>query len=480
MKNRLLLMLAMAALCLPAFRARAADPAAEWQQIPLPPEAAAPPAAAPATAATELKDLIARISASLKEGKNRTEADQADHLKEFDALLAKHKGETNDDVANIAFMKATLYLQIFQQTDKGAEMLKQLQHDFPDSKQAKNVDSMLANIKKGEEARKIQDSLAVQSAFPDFDVKDLDGKPMSVAAYKGKVVMLDFWATWCGPCVGEVPNVVKTYQKYHDKGFEIIGVSLDHQGDKDKLIAFTKDHNMPWRQYFDGGFWTNQLAVKYGIQSIPATFLLDTEGKIIAKNVRGEALEPAVAKALGVKYEAAAPAGPQGALLQNAPGPVLPRPLQPAAERPEVVLLENSIFPDFDVKDLDGKPMSVAAYKGKVVMLDFWATWCGPCVGEVPNVAAVYQKYHAQGFEIIGVSLDRQGDKDKLISFTKEHNMPWRQYFDGKYWQNDLAVKYGIHSIPATFLLDSSGKIIAKNVRGAALEPAVKKALGVN
>ncbi|MGA2541583.1 MAG: TlpA disulfide reductase family protein [Verrucomicrobiota bacterium] len=279
MKNRLLTMLAVAALFLPSFRARAAEPSAT---------------------ALELSNLVFRISASLKDGQNRTEADQADHLKEFDALLAKHKGETNDDVANIAFMKATLYLQVFQQMDKGSEMLKQLQRDFPASKQAKNVDTMLANIKKGEESRKIQDALAVQSAFPDFDVKDLDGKPMSVAAYKGKVVMIDFWATWCGPCVGEVPNVAAVYQKYHDKGFEIIGVSLDRDGDKDKLISFTKDHNMPWRQYFDGKFWQNDLAVKYGIQSIPATFLLDTSGKIIAKNVRGEALEPAVKKALGV------------------------------------------------------------------------------------------------------------------------------------------------------------------------------------
>jgi len=87
---------------------------------------------------------------------------------------------------------------------------------------------------------------------------------------------------------------------------------------------------------------------------------------------------------------------------------------------------------------------------------------------------------HEKGFEIIGVSLDREGDKDKMISFTKEHNMPWPQFYDGKYWQNELSVKYGIRSIPATFLLDGSGKIIAKNVRGEALEPAVKKALGVN
>ena len=100
----------------------------------------------------------------------------------------------------------------------------------------------------------------------------------------------------------EVPNVVKAYQKYHDKGFEIIGVSLDQAGDKDKVTAYMKDNGMAWRQYYDGQYWTNKLAVKYGIQSIPAAYLLDRTGKIVAKGeaIRGEGLEPAIVKALGL------------------------------------------------------------------------------------------------------------------------------------------------------------------------------------
>jgi thiol-disulfide isomerase/thioredoxin len=251
-------------------------------------------------ALAELEDLEARVDASLRKGQ-RTEAEQSGHLKELDDLLAKYKGQANEDVAQIAFLRGSLYLAI-NQSDKGVEALQQIQRDFPDSKQAKLADQRLTGIKMGEAARKIQDALSVDSTFPDFEVKDLDGQPLSIAGYKGKVVMVDFWATWCGPCVGEVPNVAKVYEKYHDRGFEIIGVSLDQDGAKDKLMSFTREHNMPWRQYFDGRNWNNDLAVKYGIRSIPAAYLLDGSGKIIAKggDIRGEGLEPAVKKALGI------------------------------------------------------------------------------------------------------------------------------------------------------------------------------------
>jgi thiol-disulfide isomerase/thioredoxin len=110
------------------------------------------------------------------------------------------------------------------------------------------------------------------------------------------VVLLDFWATWCGPCVHELPNVIATYQKHHEKGFDIIGISLDE--DEKKLQTFREEKKMTWQQFFDGKGWSNKLAVKYGVQSIPATFLLDVEGKIIGSDLRGEDLEQAVEKAL--------------------------------------------------------------------------------------------------------------------------------------------------------------------------------------
>jgi peroxiredoxin len=141
-----------------------------------------------------------------------------------------------------------------------------------------------------------ESNLAVGKPFPAFAEQDLDGKPLSLANYKGKIVLVDFWATWCGPCVNELPNVIAAYEKFHGKGFEIVGISLDQQ--RDKLTEFIKENKVTWAQYFDGQGWQNKLAQQYGINSIPATFLVDGDGKIIAKNLRGEALSAKLATLL--------------------------------------------------------------------------------------------------------------------------------------------------------------------------------------
>jgi peroxiredoxin len=255
----------------------------------------ASPAAEKGNATADLKAVVSQIQAKLKEGKN-TEADLSEQIKQFDVLLERHKGEKTDDVAQILFMKATLYVQVLDQTDKGVAMLQQLKTDFPETRQGQQVDRMIASIQQQEEGKKIQRALAPGAAFPEFTEKELDGKPLSIGGYKGKVVLVDFWATWCGPCIAELPNVLSAYKKHHANGFEIIGISLD--SDEKTLRDFIQKHNMPWPQFFDGKGWGNKLAKQYGVNSIPATYLLDAEGKIIAKGLRGPALEQAVAKAL--------------------------------------------------------------------------------------------------------------------------------------------------------------------------------------
>ncbi|MBS0196027.1 MAG: TlpA family protein disulfide reductase [Planctomycetes bacterium] len=136
-----------------------------------------------------------------------------------------------------------------------------------------------------------------------FAAKTMDGKSISFPGdYKGKVVLLDFWATWCGPCMREVPTVVAAYEKYHEKGLEILGVSLDQKNAEEKIKTVTGEKKMTWPQIYDGGYWKAEIAVKYNIESIPATFLVDGDsGNVLAVGPRGEDLAKEIEKALASK-----------------------------------------------------------------------------------------------------------------------------------------------------------------------------------
>lgn len=125
----------------------------------------------------------------------------------------------------------------------------------------------------------------------DFQVKDLNGQPLSLEQYRGKVVLLDFWATWCPPCIAEMPNVKATYAKYKNRNFEIIGISLDRG--KAPLENYIEKEGIRWPQYYDS---TRQVSNMYQVRAIPSTFLIDGDGVIRKTNLRGSALESAVAQ----------------------------------------------------------------------------------------------------------------------------------------------------------------------------------------
>lgn len=135
---------------------------------------------------------------------------------------------------------------------------------------------------------------AIGVAAPDFTMNDTEGKPVQLSSFKGKIVLVDFWASWCRPCRQENPNVVRLYQQYHPKGFEILGVSLDRS--KDDWLKAIKDDNLTWTHVSDLQYWQNAAARLYGVNSIPQSFLLDKDGKIIGKGLRGEDLAKKLAE----------------------------------------------------------------------------------------------------------------------------------------------------------------------------------------
>jgi peroxiredoxin len=156
----------------------------------------------------------------------------------------------------------------------------------------KRLDSAIEYSYYGKKIKKVLESAektAIGQSAPDFVMNDSKGKSISLSSFKGKYLLVDFWASWCGPCRQENPAVVKAYHRFHSKGLEILGVSLDQE--KDSWLGAIKKDQLNWTQVSDLKGWENIASKEYGVQAIPMNFLLDQEGRIIGKDLRGKDLE---------------------------------------------------------------------------------------------------------------------------------------------------------------------------------------------
>jgi peroxiredoxin len=176
-------------------------------------------------------------------------------------------------------------------------MLLQFSNIFPEIKEnlATIYETLAPSAKKGPFAEFIDKTIAssafgqIGTALPDFTQNDVNGKPFTLSSLKGKYVLVDFWASWCGPCRAENPNIVKAFNKFKSKKFTVLGVSLDQ--DKPKWLEAIKKDGLAWSHVSDLKYWNNAVAAQFGIQSIPASFLIDPAGKIIARDLRGADLD---------------------------------------------------------------------------------------------------------------------------------------------------------------------------------------------
>lgn len=198
---------------------------------------------------------------------------------EVAAMITKNSGMYASLIA-VQSLEPDMYGDVYRKLDEG--LIKK----YPNDKNVKNFHDFVGRTL----------ALSVGQVAPEIELADPDGKPIKLSAFRGKVVLIDFWASWCGPCRKEMPNVVKAYAKYKSKGFEIFGVSLDKE--KANWVEAIKADGITWPQVSDLQQWSSSVVNLYAIQGIPYTVLLDKEGKIIAKNLRGDELDKKLAEIL--------------------------------------------------------------------------------------------------------------------------------------------------------------------------------------
>jgi peroxiredoxin len=210
-------------------------------------------------------------------------------LMEFQLLLVTVEwGQTNQQ-ARLGAVEKSLLSEPSLAGDQHFQIMWMIALHSPPSE----ARTMFADISQNASSEKLKDAASQELAKLDqlgkpitLQFTAVDGRKVDLAKLKGKVVLVDFWATWCPPCVAEVPDVKETYARFHNQGFDIIGISLDKE--KDKLTQFVAEHKIPWPQYFDGLYWQNIYARQFGIDSIPAMWLIDKKGDLRVVDARSD------------------------------------------------------------------------------------------------------------------------------------------------------------------------------------------------
>ncbi len=320
---------------------------------------------------------------------------------------------------------------------------------------------------------------------PPLKFKALDGREVDLVQLRGKVVLLDFWATWCPPCIEEIPHVREAYERYNKDGLEIVGISFD--ADRQRLEDMVKREGLKWPQYFDGGGRDAAPGKDFGILHWPSMWLLDRNGvvRFISAGAGMDRKITALLKETGNPVNAARNVFEKKAALDRSgdepvaatpgkPAPPPGGPISPPGAPQDAIYLQwlGKPFPALQFTAIDGRQVDTDKLRGRVLLIDFWATWCPPCMAEIPHVKAAYERFNKQGFEVIGVSADEtRADLERVV---KAKDMPWPQLFEGRTGAAPNLRRYGVQHFPTMWLVDRQG--IIRDVTGAvALEDKVAR-----
>ena len=291
--------------------------------------------------------------------------------------------------------------------------------------------------------------------YIDFVARTVEGEKVMVSSfYRGKVAVIDLWASWCGPCRLHSRDLIPLYEKYKDKGFTVVGIAREDE--VSRMTKAAEKDGYPWQNLVD---LKDELNVwqKNGLSFAGGgMYLIDRDGTILSTSTEVDELESLIRKALGLSEEATMGWKAEAELNRIEPKD----PTKP--------------FTDFSVV-YHGKTTHLSDYvgRGQYVLVDFWASWCAPCREEIPSIIAAYNKYKSKGLQVLGIAInDKPAHTETAI---KELGITYPQIINSQKTATDA---YGIQAIPETILFAPDGTILARGLRGEELEKKLAEIFG--
>lgn len=294
--------------------------------------------------------------------------------------------------------------------------------------------------------------------IPHIDFTTLEGEVITNESLKGKLVVVDVWATWCAPCMAAMPHFKELVDAYGDNDkIEFLGVSMDTSREiLDKTIV---DNGITWKQVYDEH---RNLNTTWNQGNLPTIVIIAPTGESVyvghPMNMDvpfQEALKKYVPEKYDTRKHAAALTAAAEAQRQRDEAEAKRR---VEAESQAAAAYKPGSHPldDLNLVDINGNPITADSLKGKVVIMDFWATWCGPCMASMPHMKELYAKHHdADGVEVIGIS--RDNDLATLLKTKAEIGMPWRHAYDQ---DASISKKFNVTGIPQIFIFSRTGEML--------------------
>lgn len=391
------------------------------------------------------KELRSKVEELQKQGKNPEEDTllmkrNREFMTEYDKLYDEYKAWEIDYYAAHPMQYALFYIANTMQYSSNPKLMNIYHTAYENFHPENPIHNTILTLEAASQLKPGQ-------TYIDFEALTEQGKRVKVSSlYRGKVAIINLWASWCGPCRQHSKDLIPLYEKYKEQGFTVVGIAREDE--LNSMTQAAKKDGYPWQNFID---LKDELKVwqKNGLSfSGGGMFLIDRDGTILSTSTEADELEPLIRKALGLPEQA--PTEWKAEAQQNRIEPKDP----------------TKPFTDFSVV-YNGKTTRLSDYvgHGKYVLVDFWASWCAPCIKEIPQIITAYNKYKEYGFQVLGIAIsDKPVHTEAAI---KEYNIPYPQIINA---QEIASEAYHFTVIPYTLLFDPDGNIIAHGLRGEKLE----------